>query len=121
MIIGIDMPAGGGTAGAERDREVADYVERLVARNHRVGMAELRAVGRPTARVARARHLAMYLQRVLLQLSCEEIGRRYGQHRTSVSHACRKVEELRDRKFFDRRVQRLEDRIGMVLHPGRLH
>lgn len=96
----------------------AAQVERVVAKAHRVTLSELRAPGRPRASVVWARRTAMYLQRVLFELSCEDIARRFGHHRTSVLHACRKVEDRRDEPAFDRRLERLEELILRDL-PGR--
>ncbi len=102
------VPSAGAASPAER-------IERLVARAHRVALSELTAPGRPSARVARARHMAMYLQRVVLELSCDEIGRRFAHHRTSVIHACRKIEDRRDDAVFDSCMERLEARIALEL------
>ncbi|ESR22762.1 ATPase involved in DNA replication initiation [Lutibaculum baratangense AMV1] len=98
---------------------MARLVERYVARHHGVALSEMMAPGRATARAKWARHTTMYLERVVLQLTCEEIAARFGHHRTSVTHACRKVEERRDEAAFDARLQALEARVGRYLEASR--
>jgi chromosomal replication initiation ATPase DnaA len=79
-------------------------IERLVARRFGVAVSALRAAGRCDGTVALARHVAMYLERILLELSYDEIARRFLRHPTTVIYACRRVEDLRDDCRFDRRV-----------------
>lgn len=83
-------------------------IERLVARRFAVAFSAMCGPGRCDANTALARHVAMYLQRVLLELSYEEIARRFLRHPTTVIYACRRVEELRDEPRFDRRVSAIE-------------
>jgi chromosomal replication initiator protein len=48
--------------------------------------------------VARPRQVAMYLARKLTTRSLPEIGRRFGgRDHTTVLHACRRIEELREK------------------------
>jgi chromosomal replication initiation ATPase DnaA len=50
----------------------------------------------------------MYLAHVGFALSFEAIGRAFGRDRTTVSHACRVVEDSRDDARLDRRLSALE-------------
>lgn len=45
--------------------------------------------------VARPRQIAMYLSKQLTPLSLPEIGRRFNRDHTTVIHACRQIEKLR--------------------------
>ena len=60
---------------------------------------------------ARARQLAMYLAHVALGSSLAEIGSAFGRDRTTVSHACALIEDMRDDPAFDALVSRLEQAI----------
>lgn len=62
--------------------------------------------------VARARQLAMYLMHVILQRDYVEVGHFFGRDRTTVSHACAVIEDLREDRAFDDRVERLETLLG---------
>jgi hypothetical protein len=50
----------------------------------------------------------MYLLHVDYALSCETIGRMFGRDRTTVSHACRVIEDSRDDIWLDCRLAALE-------------
>ncbi|WP_366408371.1 helix-turn-helix domain-containing protein [Nitrobacter sp. 62-13] len=63
---------------------------------------------RGAPRAAYARQVAMYLAHVGFALSFETIGRAFDRDRTTVSHACRVVEDSRDDEKLDRRLALLE-------------
>jgi chromosomal replication initiation ATPase DnaA len=50
----------------------------------------------------------MYLAHTAFGLSISEIARECGRHRSTVAHACRVVEELRDDPVRDRALTALE-------------
>lgn len=63
---------------------------------------------RSPAPIAAARQLAMYLAHVAFGLPQAAVARAFNRDRTTVAHACRRVEDLRDRSDFDHRVSQLE-------------
>lgn len=63
---------------------------------------------RSSAPVALARQLAMYLAHVGLGLSQADVALAFRRDRSTVAHACRRVEDLRDGAPFDDRVGRME-------------
>lgn len=73
-----------------------------------VSFAEIAAKRRGKARVARARHLAIYLQHVVFSANFVACGRLFGRDRTSVRNACARIEDARDEPLFDAAVTRLE-------------
>lgn len=86
---------------------ISDVV-RLVAHERKVPVRQLLAGSRCRARVARARQLAMYLAHVMLSHSLTTVGEAFGRDRTTVSHACALIEDMRDDPLFDADVSRLE-------------
>ncbi|PWB81874.1 MAG: chromosomal replication initiator DnaA [Methylocystaceae bacterium] len=74
-----------------------------------VSPADIRSPRRGRAPVARARHLAIYLQHVVFGASLSCCGKSFARDRTSVRHACAKIEDERDEPAFDCAVARLED------------
>lgn len=68
----------------------------------------LAAATRGAPRVAFARQVAMYLAHVGFALSFAAVGRMFGRDRTTVSHACRVIEDGRDDAWLDRRLAVLE-------------
>jgi chromosomal replication initiation ATPase DnaA len=63
---------------------------------------------------ARARQIAMYLLHTSLSASYGEVARAFRRDRTTVSHACRLIEDMRD----DPRQDALIGRLEAVLAPA---
>lgn len=79
---------------------------------------EREQLNRPTrgeAPVARARQVAMYLAHVGYGLSLTEVGQLFDRDRTTVSHACRVVEDHREDAAFDRAMDLLEDVVRLLV------
>ncbi|MDQ0503663.1 helix-turn-helix domain-containing protein [Xanthobacter agilis] len=87
----------------------------LVAAADRIPVETLLALQRSAAPAAAARQLAMYLAHVALGLSQSDVARAFRRDRTTVAHACRRIEDQRDSIAFDRRVGELEACIRWVL------
>ena len=83
-------------------------VERLVSMETRVSVDALHARTRCTAEVAFARQLAMYLAHTIFQLAQADVGERFGRDRTTVKHACARIEDRRDDPAFERRLIAME-------------
>ncbi len=81
---------------------------RLVAQEKRVSHRMLIHPARCRAGTARARQLAMYLSHVVLGRTLKEVGDAFGRDRTTVSHACALIEDMRDDAGFDAELERLE-------------
>lgn len=94
-----------------RPRYDCDDVIALVAQQKSLPIRLLVGAGRGPKPVARARQLAMYLSHVVLGRTLMDIGRAFGRDRTTVSHACALIEDLRDDRRFDDEVTALERRI----------
>jgi chromosomal replication initiation ATPase DnaA len=63
---------------------------------------------RGKAEIALARQVAMYLMHTHYSRIYSEVGRFFGRDRTTVSHACGLIEEMRENVAFDTSVARLE-------------
>src|SRR4051812_49031166 len=79
-----------------RPERACQWVAFCVARDFGLDAAELFERRRRAPRVAFARQVAMYVAHTSFQLSLARIGRVFGRHRTTVSHACHVVEDGRD-------------------------
>jgi len=84
------------------------FVEALVTLVFQVDVAEIRRTSRSRAPVALARQTAMYLAHVHLGLSLQRVGTHFGRDRTTVAHACRRIEDRRDKPGFERVLTQLE-------------
>jgi chromosomal replication initiation ATPase DnaA len=67
------------------------------------------AASRGTQRVARARQIAIYLAHVGFGLNYTHLGEAFGRDRTTIRHACFRIEDARDELNFDRALGFLED------------
>ena len=79
-----------------------------------IGREELRAATRGRQNVAVARQTGMYLARVALGMTLSSAGRLFGRDRTTASHACRVIEDLRDDPGFDALLLEME---AFVVRP----
>jgi chromosomal replication initiator protein len=79
------------------DRRVTiDDIQKQVAQHFNIRVADMYSARRARS-VARPRQVAMYLAKQLTSRSLPEIGRKFGgRDHTTVMHAVRKVDELRD-------------------------
>lgn len=93
---------------ARMDETRAHFIMDLVALATGVPAAQIRSETRNNARAARARQIAMYLAYVSFQWPLVRIGAAFGRDRTTAGYACRLVEDLRDDRAFDSRLERLE-------------
>ncbi len=69
------------------------------------------------ASIALARQTAMYLAHVAFSLSLTDIGELFSRDRTTVAHACRVVEELRDDPIMDKALAVLETTLISLCPP----
>jgi len=104
------------------DPLVREMLEQTVLRVFMVASADLWSGTRGQPRVALARQVAMYLAHIACGLTLTEVGHVFARDRTTVAHACGRVEDLRDDPKLDRALELLEG----VLHtlspePDRLH
>jgi chromosomal replication initiation ATPase DnaA len=90
-------------AGQEGFETACRFIETLVAGALGIGLAELRGEKRGRASAAYARQTAMYLAHVHFGLSLSQVGRSFGRDRTTVAHACARIEDSRD----DPKVERV--------------
>lgn len=89
-------------------KRICHGVAELAAAEFGLDAAAMMSSTRGAPRAAYVRQVAMYLAHVGFALSFEAIGRSFGRDRTTVSHACRVVEDSRDDTKLDRRLAGLE-------------
>jgi chromosomal replication initiation ATPase DnaA len=83
-------------------------VEALVAAALGTAIGELRCEGRGRAAAVEARQVAMYLAHVDLGIDLTRIAEHFGRDRTTVAHACARIEDRRDDPGFERVLACLE-------------
>jgi chromosomal replication initiation ATPase DnaA len=114
-VRGLAVPAGTCRSGARRPQATAEArLFQAVEAAFAVGLDDLHAATRGRCDIAFARQTGMYLARVALGMTLSEAGHLFGRDRTTVSHACRIVEDLRDDPGFDALLHQME---SFVLRP----
>jgi hypothetical protein len=97
----------------------AAAVAAMVAQQRNVPLGQLLHRSRREAGVAEARQLAMYLVHVVLGRTYSQVGDFFGRDRTTVAHACARIEDQRDRRGFDEEVAAFEAAIdGGSMRPA---
>ena len=77
-------------------RTTIEEIQKRVAEHFNIRMSDMHSARRARA-VARPRQVAMYLAKQLTSRSLPEIGRKFGgRDHTTVMHAVRKIDELRE-------------------------
>ncbi len=80
----------------------------FVAEQFEVPVKKLMIKTRSIANEAQARQIAIYLAHTIFSVSYREVGLYFGRDRTTVAHACKTIEDLRDNTEFDCRLSKLE-------------
>jgi chromosomal replication initiation ATPase DnaA len=90
------------------DRTRARFIGALVAMATGVEPHAIHAPQRATMEAALARQIAMYLAHTVFSWSMSRVGAAFDRDRTTASHACHRVEDLRDDAQFDSLLLKLE-------------
>jgi hypothetical protein len=72
--------------------------------------------GGPRAKLAR--QVAMYLAHVAMEMSLARVAAAFGRDRSTVAHACHRMEDRRDDAGFDVFIAGLEDAARAAVEPG---
>lgn len=99
-----------------RDRLTAGFVSSLVGLAFDVPATEMFAE-RSSNAATRARQIAMYLVHIAFAWSTERVGAAFRRAPSTVAHACRRVEQLRDDPALDDQLSALEACLDHA--PGR--
>lgn len=100
------------------DEARAGLARAIVAYAWDVPEPELAAATRRNAQTAFGRQIAMYLAHVAFELSLSRVALAFGRDRTTVSHACHKIEDCRDDPHLDARLDDLERMLRDLPDPG---
>lgn len=95
-------------------------VVELVSSFFEVSVESLQGRTRGIAPICQARQICMYLLHTSFSISYPEIGQLFRRDRTTISHACMVVEDLRDDCAIDSNLTRLESILETIrsLHGG---
>lgn len=97
-----------------RTREQIWLVQLTVSQAMNVTFAELCAPTRQKPMAALARQMAMYLCHTVFSVKVTETARAFCRDPSTVSHALRRIEDLRDNPEFDRALNTLENKLQII-------
>jgi chromosomal replication initiation ATPase DnaA len=93
---------------ADEDRARVGFVIALAAFALGVTITEVRHVTRGCAEAALARQVAMYIAHVAFEMSLARVANAFRRDRSTVAHACHRMEDRRDEPGFDKWLDQLE-------------
>lgn len=102
----------------QRDEDRAYLAGALVAYALGLKLEAVLSVERGNPVHARARHIAMYLTHTGCGMSLARVARAFGRDRSTVSHACRIIEDYREDADFDTWIEQLASGIQSVALLG---
>ena len=111
-------PSESGPAPIPADHVMREFLDRVVASVFGVDTMLLKLPNRGRRPVAEARQVAMYLAHVACGLTLTRVGAIFGRDRTTVAHACKRVEDRREDPDFDNAIDLLERTIRMIHLQG---
>ena len=97
-----------GVPDPRRDRAAAAFVTSMVALATGVPAREIASPTRARAPAARARQMAMDLAHVGYAWPMSRVAVAFGRDRTTASHACHRIEDMRDDAQFDEQLSAME-------------
>jgi chromosomal replication initiation ATPase DnaA len=91
------------------DDHAGELVIKVVSVLERTDIRQFKAQSRGKADICLARQIAMYLMHTVFSCPYHRIAAYFNRDRTTISHACRLVEDLRDQEEFDKRLETMEN------------
>ena len=97
-------------ASEERARKLEEFqnILNIVAAAHGIDPELVLTNSRSRADVALCRQITMYIVHVVLGYTMTRTGRLFDRDRSTVGHACARIEDMRDDKDFDAALASLE-------------
>lgn len=90
---------------ASQKRAICDTLIKRAAVHFKVSSRQIRRASQGKMEVALARQIAMYVANTGCGLSFTDVAKGFGRDRTTISYACALVEDLRDDKAFDQKLE----------------
>lgn len=104
----------------EYDQKVGNLVLKLVSTLEKIDSQNLTGTTRGRSDVCLARQMAMYLIHTVFSVPYHRVAYLFHRDRTTISHACRLVEDLRDNEEFDKRLETMENLLVSARALGEL-
>lgn len=102
----------------QSDRALARLVMAAVTLEFGIPEAILYSPTKGSSRASFARQIGMYLTHIVYEINLSRVARVFGRDRSTVSHACRVVEEYRDDPVIDEKLNKLESFLTRAPSPA---
>jgi len=102
------------------DLKVGNLVIRVVSTLEKVGIDEFTRTSRGRADICLARQMAMYLMHTVFSCPYHRVAAFFSRDRTTISYACRLIEDARDDNEFDKRLEVMENLLVSARALGEL-
>lgn len=89
-------------------QNAGDLVLAIVSKDLDVSIADLKRATRSKTKICVARQVVMYLLHTSMSCSYCEVANFLSRDRTTVSHGCRLIEDMRDDEVFDQTISKME-------------
>jgi chromosomal replication initiation ATPase DnaA len=100
---------------AENPKHAMHLVVALVASQYRTEKCNIYMPGRGTRKIRRLRQMAMYLLHTAFSISYNNLAQLFGRDRTTIANACRTIEDLRESRFENNEIARLEEILAIII------
>lgn len=107
--------------GSSTSAALCRETQQIVAHAFQISVSDLRQPTRCRADIALARQAAMYLANIVGGVSFSDVARGFGRDRSTVAHACGRIEDLRDDPGVDRSLALLESTLRSTFRMPDLH
>jgi len=102
----------------KRDEAAAQLAAGVSSYGFDIPIEDILDARRGSAEAALARQVAMYLCHIAFELSLARVAQAFGRDRSTVAHACHRIEDRRDDEAFDHWISALEATLREAPSPG---
>lgn len=92
----------------EYSQNAGELVLAIVSKDLNVSISDLKRSSRSKANICVARQVVMYLLHTSMSCSYCEVAKFLARDRTTISHGCRLIEDMRDDDAFDQKISKME-------------
>lgn len=85
------------------------FVIKLVSLLEKTDPEAMKNTSRGKADICLARQMSMYLMHTVFSCTYHQVSVFFKRDRTTISHACKLIEDLRDNQEFDKRLEAMEN------------
>lgn len=98
--------------------ELCKLIVTIIADQFDIPVDQMMCKTRACAKAARARQIAIYLAHTVFSIAYGHAADFFNRDRTTISHACKMIEDQRDDIEFDLKIEKMEAQLLAATHAG---